>query len=386
MAQSHGKTAVFKLDDLAGSLQDVSPYFRSIAGLPGSTARDATAGFGSRGMQRGLLGLNDNGPIRLGGLFHPAASTKAHGKNAKFLFDEYSPYTSLRSGSLTCSQQIDDSDGFGDNDKERDILGLLDFRLQSGGRLNPAAGLNHAVLSTLRAQQTPALYTLGLTGFVIGSLVEMAQVALTSFSLTSNHDQPNDLEASFEGHDGFDLGVSLHDQVAETGLAPVNYASVDESAATADGGAGHLHVIAFTGTTATIKIQHSTDNTTWADLITFTAATGVTKQRVEVTGTVNRYVRAIVSAGTYTTLTFVVAFGRRGFAYGTAGSHRHLAGLFNRSASASFEYGPEGAGSGALKYSGECRMQELAINFAHDAAIDFNATLAVTGAVTAGTF
>lgn len=386
MAQSHGKNAVVKLDDLSGSLQDVSAFFRSFDGLPGSVARDDTAGFGARGMQRALLGLNDNGPIRLGGLWHPAAGAKAHGKAAKFLFDQYAPYASLRTGSITMSQQIDDSEGFGAADKARDILGLLDFRLSCGGRLNPAAGLNHAVLAALRAQETPSVFTLGLAGLSIGSLVEMAQVLLTDFGLTSNHDQPNDLSGNFVGHDGFDLGVSLHDLVAETSAAPVNYSSVDESAATSEGGVGHLHVTAFTGTDITIKIQHSTDNNTWADLITFTQVTGVTKERIAVTGTVNRYVRAIVSAGTFSSATFVVAFGRRGFAYGTAGTHRHLAGLFNRSASSSFEYGPEGSANGALKYSGECRMQEMGINFNHDAAIDFTATLAVTGAITVGTF
>src|SRR4030095_11126959 len=99
------------------------------------------------------------------------------------------------------------------------------------------------------------------------------------------------------------------------------------------GAVAHLHVLAFTGTTATIKIQHSTDNSTWVDLITFTAVTAAGKQRATVnTGvTINRFVRAIVSAGTFTSMTFLLAFGRRGFTYGAAGTYRHFCGLMGGS-------------------------------------------------------
>jgi polyisoprenoid-binding protein YceI len=49
---------------------------------------------------------------------------------------------------------------------------------------------------------------------------------------------------------------------------------------------GYIHVTAFTGTTGVVKIQHSANDSTWADLITFTTISAVTQERVAVTGTV----------------------------------------------------------------------------------------------------
>jgi hypothetical protein len=61
-----------------------------------------------------------------------------------------------------------------------------------------------------------------------------------------------------------------------------------------------------------VKIQHSTDNVTFADLITFTQATDVTSQRISVTGTVNRYTRETRTIGgsSTPTFTYAVAFAR----------------------------------------------------------------------------
>src|SRR5262245_52678379 len=42
---------------------------------------------------------------------------------------------------------------------------------------------------------------------------------------------------------------------------------------------------------------------------------------VESGATITRFLRAIISAGAFTSLSFLVAFGRRGFTYGAAGTH-----------------------------------------------------------------
>lgn len=84
----------------------------------------------------------------------------------------------------------------------------------------------------------------------------------------------------------------------------------DNSALSANGGRGNLHVTATTATTCTIKIQHSTDNVTFADLITFTAVTATTSESKEVSGTVNRYLRVRANGTNATSITFLVAFAR----------------------------------------------------------------------------
>ena len=93
-----------------------------------------------------------------------------------------------------------------------------------------------------------------------------------------------------------------------------NLSSVDNSASSANGGAGTLHVPTNTvnGNT-TIKIQHSANNSTWADLISFTVVGASTKtsELKAVSGTVNRYLRATAStAGSSGSITFMVAFAR----------------------------------------------------------------------------
>jgi hypothetical protein len=75
----------------------------------------------------------------------------------------------------------------------------------------------------------------------------------------------------------------------------------------------YLHVFAFTGTSVTVKLQESSDNGVgdpWADVVggAFTAATGITSQRIETARgqTVERYLRA-VTTGTFTNAVFAVS-------------------------------------------------------------------------------
>jgi hypothetical protein len=76
--------------------------------------------------------------------------------------------------------------------------------------------------------------------------------------------------------------------------ATTNFTSVDNAASSANGASGYLQVLTPTSTdTYVVKIQHSTDNNVWADLITFTLNGSVRgSERIAATGTVNRYVRA----------------------------------------------------------------------------------------------
>lgn len=103
------------------------------------------------------------------------------------------------------------------------------------------------------------------------------------------------------------FGKLLHVLGAET--VSFNGASLDNAASSASGGRGTIHVTACTGTW-TIKVQDSTNDSVWTDLITFTAATGATSQTVEVSGTVKRYLRIIGTEDVSGTVTFVGGFAR----------------------------------------------------------------------------
>lgn len=79
------------------------------------------------------------------------------------------------------------------------------------------------------------------------------------------------------------------------------------------GAAGTLQVTTVSGTspTADVKLRDSADNITYADLITFTQATGRTAERKTVSGTVNKYVQVTYTiGGTAPNFTMVVGFAR----------------------------------------------------------------------------
>jgi len=109
-------------------------------------------------------------------------------------------------------------------------------------------------------------------------------------------------------------GVSLHDLTAETGTG--NGTSVNNGAATTNGGVGVLHVPAIAGAapSVVVTIQHSTNGSTWADLLSFAAAVAATKERIEVAAgtTINQFLREVHTfGGTTTSITFNSAFARR---------------------------------------------------------------------------
>jgi hypothetical protein len=126
-----------------------------------------------------------------------------------------------------------------------------------------------------------------------------------------------DLSALANGF-GLEWGVQLTagQRTDTTATSPAT--GVDQTAvSTAFGWQAYLHVFAgFVGTSVTVTLQDSADNSTFANFGggggAFTAATGITAQRLAspgATDTVRRYVRAITT-GTFTNAVFAVSFVR----------------------------------------------------------------------------
>lgn len=88
--------------------------------------------------------------------------------------------------------------------------------------------------------------------------------------------------------------------------------SLDNAASSALGLVAYLQVFEFTGTSVTVTIQHSTDDSAWANLISFTAATAVGAERITtaaLTTSVNRYLR-VITTGTFSNAVFTVCASR----------------------------------------------------------------------------
>lgn len=191
------------------------------------------------------------------------------------------------------------------------IPGLLGGSLTLEGFFEAGAAV-HDELNSAVGTDNGLLVSAAPEGFAVGKPTFLAAGDPTNYDIPASVNDPVGFTVEAQPDDGIDWGVALHDLTAETATA--NGTSVDNTASSANGGVAILHVTAASGTTpsATVKVQHSTDNSVFTDLITFTAATAATSERKTVTGTVNRYVRATWTiSGTTPSFTFAVAFARR---------------------------------------------------------------------------
>tara|TARA_R110002020_G_scaffold463716_1_gene683930 strand:- start:1852 stop:2562 length:711 start_codon:yes stop_codon:yes gene_type:complete len=104
----------------------------------------------------------------------------------------------------------------------------------------------------------------------------------------------------------FGVMLTAHD---DTHSSAASNASVDNSASSSNGGAGYIQAFSLASGTPTVKVEHSANNSSWSDLLTFTASTAISSQYKTVSGTVNRYIR-VTSTGTFSNLKFACLFYR----------------------------------------------------------------------------
>lgn len=251
-------------------------------------------------------------------------STAIHGSQGGALFNGYDLSSVLNELSLEASQAFHDFTGFGAAGLVK-VPGLKDGKASGAGWIDTNALTGSlAVFRSLYVNSTPGsgnpfnvLRCLNSSTFATGSLVDFGYFEAGSiafqFVITELEKLTFQAEAS---QDAIDHGVSLHALTAETSF-PVADAAVDNAAATTNGGVGVVHVTAIAGGAPNILyvIQHSTDGSTWVDLIHFTAVTAANQSlRSEVAAgtTIRRYLRVLVTeGGTTSSVVGVVAFARR---------------------------------------------------------------------------
>jgi hypothetical protein len=204
---------------------------------------------------------------------------------------------------------VEDSTTFGKSAKTY-IPTLTDSTLSLEGLWDGSTDAVDAVLAPVLGGAANPL-TIGVGGLAHGTVVKLTDALEVKYQVKAGVGGLVEVSAEFQANEGGASGFSLHDLVPETTTG--NTASVDYGAASAGGGVAHLHVSASSGTAPLLaaKVQHSVDDSTFADLITFGASGGGSGERVTVGGTVNRYVRLLFAiTGTTPSLTFTAAFAR----------------------------------------------------------------------------
>lgn len=228
-----------------------------------------------------------------------------HGKSAAVLFQATDLSAFLNSWDTTLTADTAEVTCFGSGSKAY-VAGGKDATISLSGFFDGAASAVDEVLAAAIAGTK--VITLAEAGVgTIGNRALVGQAIHTSYQVSAPVGDAVTISAEAQVTGGMSSGVVLADLAART--ATGNTSSVDKGASSANGLMANVHVTAFTGTDITVKVAHSADNNTWADLITFTQLTAAGAENKTVTGTVNRYLR-ITTTGTFTSATFAVAAAR----------------------------------------------------------------------------
>jgi hypothetical protein len=208
----------------------------------------------------------------------------------------------------------EDATGLGDTIAKSLPTGVLEASLQHGGAFFDTTSL-HDVLRDVAddPQETASVICAGFGGDTIGQpFVGYSGVYTGEYETLCEIGKLTKANTRFLFNGAYDDGVILHPLAART--TDTNGTTVDQLAGTTAGGAGYVQCTAFSGFSgAVVKVQHSTDDSSWSDLITFTTiAAAPTAERIALASgaTVNRYVRAMVDVTGTGSITFCVGFNR----------------------------------------------------------------------------
>jgi len=190
------------------------------------------------------------------------------------------------------------------------LHGLKDGGFDFTSFFNPAAAQAFPVLKTLPTTDVVCSYFRGTT---IGNPACSCVAKQINYDGNREDDGTFTFKASVQGNGyGAEWGrmLTAGPRTDTTATSPAT--GVDTLASASFGAQAYLHVFAFTGTSVTVTLQDSADNSTFAAIATpmaFAAASAIGTQRITIpnTTTVRRYVRAITS-GTFSNAVFAVNF------------------------------------------------------------------------------
>jgi hypothetical protein len=235
--------------------------------------------------------------------------TFAHSKDSRVFANERHVSAQLTGWSVRHARQYGEATTIVDTGAKF-IPGIMSGGLGLSGLFDSAQFLESEAAAAMGAVDNGLLLTVCPYTTSLGARAMFCPTDPESYSVDAALAQTVTFSVDTVADALVDMGRVLHDHTAET--ADGNGTSVDRTASSANGAGASLHLTAYSGlTNVVIKVQHSTNDSTWADLITFATATGVTSEFKTVTGTVNRYVRATWDVTGTGSATFLVALGPR---------------------------------------------------------------------------
>ena len=239
-----------------------------------------------------------------------------HGKNTAVLAGNFDLTAYFNDVTTSAEVSADETTAFGNGDKTY-IVGIGDGKISASGLFDTTAVLGaDVVLAAALGSATPTNLLVAHSGLTVGNRCSLAAGLETSYEIAEKVTDVATVKADFQGSGGVDAGVVLAAAKSVATATTTNEASVDNAASSANGGTGWVHVTANAHNAGTVvKVQHSADDSTWVDLVTFAtvATTVLTAERVLVAAgtTVNRYLRATSTTSGTGAVVYTVAFARR---------------------------------------------------------------------------
>lgn len=229
---------------------------------------------------------------------------------AFLLADGYDLRAAKLKGATSGFEHItEQTDGLGDSNEEHTPVGVTrDSFAQTGAFFDDASNGMHLALRSNSG--TARILSYAFEGNTIGQPFTGALGGLkTKYDVIVTNGQLTKANAAYKIDGALDDGVILQTHAQQT--IDWTNTSVDNGASSASGGVGYLQVSQFAGLTGFVGvIEHSTDNSVWVTLITFTNVTSApTARRVTVAGTINRYTRFrgdVTGTGTVTCMAGIV--------------------------------------------------------------------------------
>ena len=203
-----------------------------------------------------------------------------------------------------------DVTGIGQSAMDRLLLpgtGTISFK----SFFNDAALAQHVILRSLPTTDTQVVYAKGQS---IGDACAMMVAKQINYDASRNQDGSLEfsIEAQSTGGVPLEWGVMLS-AADDTHSSASSSSSLDNGASTSAGAAAYLQILDINSGAPTVKIEDSANDSSWSDLITFSAVSDgaePTFERKTVAGTVNRYLR-VTTTGTLSNCKFIVGI-RRG--------------------------------------------------------------------------
>tara|TARA_R110002012_G_scaffold50123_7_gene129801 strand:- start:7079 stop:7792 length:714 start_codon:yes stop_codon:yes gene_type:complete len=215
------------------------------------------------------------------------------GKDTVVYFNESDYSTYFSSVDLSATADVAESTTFGNTSKTY-IAGERDGTIGLTGFFDATADTQFASV-----YGTSFNLVVGHDGITTGKRASFAKSLITNYGVSS---PVGDIVASsldVQADDGLHNGSVLING-AFTATA-VQGSAQDNTTSTSNGLGAFLIATSVSGTspTADVKIQHSADNSTWVDLVTFTQVTAASSEikEVEAGTTINRYLRVFNTIG-----------------------------------------------------------------------------------------